>query len=1228
MKVRIVSGAPTLDLDDPELRLTPQQREAVAARRELVLTAGAGAGKTHTLSLRYTALLLELAWAGATDPEAVLVLTFTEKAAEEMAERCHRRLIALIRAAEDVQKQLDALVDEDDESSKGAPGSRLVANLAAMADRFDRARIGTFHGFCASILHEFPGRTGCPPGARVLGEAEARHLRQEVLDLALQEVVRGDRASLSALLDTFGSRQQLLHAGNLAIARRGQLTPTLDAHASGRLTLQEALDAAVVRPAEARTWIQKVGLPTLKALKRLVAPSGGGPFVARELEPALRALEPPAPDASALTVYGVYCDVLDVLMTATGTVRTLDHHTVMGVSRAWPDERTYRVAKQALGVLKTRIADWGDRAVQARLLPTAADQALYDALVPFSRWVRGAAEALDQRLDVDGVLTFDAMLLRAVRAVLADPHLRSVLRSRHSHIMVDEFQDTDGLQWALVHALGRARPDVAEDRLFLVGDVKQAIYGFRGGDVTVFRAASESLRADRVRLPDNFRSQPELIGWFNETFPSVLGEVAHKPWDAPYEALSAGRTDTGGAVEVVRGSSDDLGPGWQSEAVAKLIASDWLAPGSPWLDRQHHPAPPIAVLLRARTRQGTYEAALRRHRVPFVVAQGVGFWERPEVIDIVNALSAIVHSDPASIAATLRSPWLGLLDQDLQDLHGGRWGGGGLHSFGTEPLSGDAPSRLRRAFRLLASAQGLRRQVRTSTLVERLALWQAPARAVADPSGQADANAARLVAMVAAWDGEGVHAVTDRLLGEVVTGQRESEAVLVASAARVMLCTVHASKGLEFEGVIVPELDARPLNRPEPLLVRRPEHAEPDDPTSWRMAARVLDPTAEVQTRVRPGLFSSLDLVRVQEEDAESRRLLYVAATRARQRLVLVGEASKPPKPGARPTWMQLLQEALPASTVRRDPGKLVRSPAPPPVPPHEGLTPSVAAVSGIGGVNPRRRLELPPSALDRFWACPARWYRRDLLGVPESPATPIDRAARLAAARGQAIHQLLEDGVDHDPASIEARWNALATAQGANLAERRAGLKRLFAHLEATRADPHVRRALHAPGHNEVPFRAEHAGVVLRGRIDRLWLDDDGSWVVLDYKSESLRGRSAEQVAQSHASQLLAYGWAANQVLEHRCDTVISRGEVYLTQVGRAVVIGPWTNDVLDRVPALLEEIGLTAGMDWDAVQQKAIDGPMRRPCDRCGFRGRGCAGQPGTEEPADEPTAVAPGD
>lgn len=1186
-----------LDLDDPALHLTPSQREAVASRTEVVLTAGAGAGKTHTLSLRYVALLLELAAQGVDEVERVLVLTFTERAAEEMSERCHRRLLTLCSAARRIQPELD----DADPGDAPRLGTRLVANLTRMADQFEHARIGTFHGFCGSILREFPALTHTPPGARILDEPEARRLRRQVLEAALRELVAQEPAALAPLLDTFGSRQQLLDAGSIAVERRGTLGDVLEEHAERRLGVDSALEHAVLTPEEAAAWVQKVGLPGLHAIRRLVAPSGGGAFVGRVLLPALDHLDGPVP-GEPLEAYARYRAVLGVLVTDAGTARALTHHTVLGTRTAWPDERTYRAAKQAMTVLGQRLGDWHRRERAARSLPTPADRALYAALEPFARWVRAAAAALEAHLDTERQLTFDVMQDRAVQAVVNTPSLQAELRTRFRYVMVDEFQDTDERQWALVRSIGRASADQPEDRLFLVGDVKQAIYGFRGGDVTVFQRAVEQIEHPPLRLPENFRSQPGLIQWFNTLFPAVLGTEALEPWDAPYEALNPGRTGEAGVVSVMRGSAKELGDRWQAEAIAQLLATDWLHPSRPWQDRAQFPVPPVAILIRSRTRQAHYETALRERGIPFVVAQGIGFWSRPEVIDIVNALSALVHRDPASVAGTLRGPWLTLLDQDLQDLHDGRLGGGGVHRFGSAPLEPSAPARLHRAITLFEERRELLRRATPAEVVATLAADHAPGRAVLDPTGQADANACRLVGLAAEWNAEGIEAVADRMLAEVEASERASEAVIVPTEARVVLCTVHASKGLEFEGVIVPEAHARSRNRPAPLLVaRHPGEAR------WRIAARVLDPDAPVQTRVRPGLYTALDHIRQLEEAAEERRLLYVAATRARERLLFVGEATKPPRPDAVPSWMQLLAADLPSGTEHLDPARLLQgTPARPRPPTAARVDP--ATVRPATKLQPPPRLELFASGLDRFAACPARWYRRELLGVPERIGTGSEQAERIAAARGQLLHELVEEGDLRQP--IAARWRALATQAGAPPAEHDRGLARVQAHLQAMHDDPHLAAMLAAPGHPELPFRVEHRGVVLQGRIDRLLQAEDG-WVVVDFKSESMADRTARDVAESHALQLLAYGWAAHQVLdEHDLGPVVG-GEVYLTECGVSERLGPWSAADRQRIPDLLGAVADTARKGWRQVERESTLPAQARPCASCGYRGRGCTGQ-----------------
>lgn len=1195
-----------LDLDDPALRLTGPQQQALRTDREVVVTAGAGAGKTHTLATRYVALFLELAQRGRPEIDAVAVLTFTEKAAAEMAERCYTRLVALTAAARAQQAELDALEGPD----KTPLGRHLAAALDHLCDRFDGARISTFHGFCARVLREFPVETGTALDTAVLDPVEAAGLATEALEDLLLEHLRADPDGVGALLDAFGSRARLVDAGRTAWLRRGELGPALRQHAGGP-TPMEALVAAARWPVdEAATWLDRDGRPLLRQVLQIASLGGDSPFVRDTLRPVLQATDPGQcptdPVDRALWVYGAVRTCLEALLTGTGTLRSLTHHTVLGKQADWPDQARYKQAKRALAILGERCERWPERAAVARELPTRADATLQRVLEPLARWVLAADDRFREALEARSAIDFTEMQHRAVRAVLEHAPVRDALVARHRYLVVDEFQDTDVRQWDLVRALGRPHGTPA-DRIFLVGDVKQAIYGFRGGDVTVFRTATGALGVDPVVLPHNFRSRPELIDWFNTVFPHVLAPAGAvlAPHEADYEPLQAGRTDAGGTVTVVLGDPDEAPT--DADAAAHLIASEILPGVGVWgplglTDRERHPEPPIAILLRRRTKLADYEDALRARGVPYQVAQGVGFWSRPEVVDLVNALHGLATGAPASVVGALRSPLLALTDQQVTDL---ARSAETLLDFGRGSPPAFDPA-VRQAWGRWGRLLQLARTAPPSTLLQALVGLARPAwhdTGGLDP-GRAESNALRLVDQARDLEGShGLHALADRFLAQVEAGTRESEAHLAPDRARVVILTIHAAKGLEFPVVLVPELDVPPRPEIGALSVGRP-----DGPGQWAMAFAVSDEEAAVQSRVRPGRLEAVKRAARDEADAEYRRLLYVAVTRARDHLVLLGN-ERPP--GVRPSWADLVLPVLPGTTAVRSRTDVLAIPLPPP-PTDDRTLPAPAPLTPVAD---RPVVELGASSLDGFTACPARWFRRHRLGLPEHTRRPDERARSLASVRGQVIHGLLEDEVE-GPEVAAARWRAAVLDAGFSLGDADDGLERLLAHLDIAAASPHLERALAAPGHSELGFRIAHGPVALVGQIDRLWRDDEG-WVVLDYKTEALTRPAADQVRARHRRQLLAYAWAADRILRQNDQPGVVRAEVLFTETGDCVAL-PFDSAAVVELESLLDEVGRVASGDWRTVERLAIEGPTDRPCDRCGFFRRGCAGRPTDPQPS----------
>ncbi len=788
---------------------------------------------------------------------------------------------------------------------------------------------------------------------------------------------------------------------------------------------------------------------------------------------------------------------------------------------------------QVAGPASERFASFGGalEAVELAALEEVAarDRGLIQGLVEeFDRAYR-RAKAREAALDFEDLQLVARDLLRDNEA------LRERTRWRFRSIMVDEFQDTNRLQCELVDLVGG-------DELFFVGDEFQSIYRFRHADVSVFRerrAASSGVLA----LTQNYRSRQEVLDVVNHLFRSEFGE--------DFEPLvAAGRFPDplfSPAVELLVTDKSSYREGdvhWRvaearhvARRVRELVEAGEAEPGE------------IVLLFAAGTDAERYEEALRAEGLPTYRAAGRGYFGQQQVFDLVAYLR-LVHNryDDEALVTVLASPLVGVSNDGLVLLRraaGRRPLYSGLER-GLPAGLGPRDRRLFEAFRQrydrltrLAGTVGLellldRIVVEHDYDLAVLTLWDGRRRY---------ANMRKLGRLARSYEelrGPDLEGFVRFLRDQESVGAREVEAVAEEEGAdAVRLLTIHAAKGLEFKVVVVADA-GRGAASPSPDEIL----CLPDG----RLGFRVVDP-ATGERRGAPGWDEVKEAEKV-AEDAESRRLLYVAMTRAIDRLIISGAVDPSGKREGQTSirWLldrlelELPDEEGPVELERGGARFLLRVDRRP----AEGAEPPVREPAQLELFAPGEAGSLPPapelspllpvpeppshrvrrlsySALALFERCSYRFYAERIVGLsPVEPAgAPAGEGGLAAAEIGDAVHVLLELEVPE----AEVRARALArypSATEENLA-RIAGLARAF------RASPLASRLAQLGGvRPERPFAFEHDGVLLHGRLDLFRLVD-GRALVADYKTNRLEELAPGEVVEAeYRLQRLVYALAA----------------------------------------------------------------------------------------------------
>jgi ATP-dependent helicase/nuclease subunit A len=825
-------------------RMPPDQRARDRIVEDLGMTflveAGAGSGKTKSLVDRMIALLAS----GRAEIDTLAAVTFTRKAAAELRGRFQ---VALEQAR---------LAEKD------AP---VRARLGAALTGLERSFIGTIHSFCARLLRERPVEAGIDPEFRELEEYEDRVLLETCWDEYQAKARLENEAALRGL-DEAGLEPVELESAFKALAEFPEVDPV-----PGRA---EPPDFERVR----------------KALEKLLD-------LARTLVPKER------PEKGRDTLQAVL-------------VRSFRRKSNIGFEDGRRLMETIDLFDKALAVTKNR---WATKEAAETMLAAAEGfQAKY-AVPALCEWrefrhtkalafLRPAVEFYAARRRAEGRLNFQDQLMLAAELLRENPEVRSYFRKRFHPILVDEFQDTDPIQAEILFFLTGERNDAERDwtglspapgSLFLVGDPKQSIYRFRRADIDIYNLVKRRIvevGGETLELSANFRSLRSIADWVNPLFdPGREGLFPPKADDyqagfMPLETMRGrGRQPLSGVrkitVPVVPRNAKEPIAEFDSRRIAEFIA--WALAGNLMLedgDGGSRPAEPgdFLVLFRYKDRMNMYARRLEELKIPFEIAGSDAFADNGEIGEVMNLLRALDDpDDPVAIVAVLRGLFFGLSDQELL---GHRAAGGGFCY--VDPACGERGSeRVRRAFGVLRGWREITATVPPSaaleTILQRSGLLNH--LVTAEMGSSRAGNVLKLVEVLRGRESEDMtsFAAAVEFMGEWVGAQPVEEMSLTPGRRNaVRLMNLHKAKGLEAPVVWLANPAGVRDFEPDKHVRRR--DGKP------RGHFRFTKPFGFVTRTVsQPAGWDESAAEEKKYEEAEENRLIYVAATRARDLLVV-----------------------------------------------------------------------------------------------------------------------------------------------------------------------------------------------------------------------------------------------------------------------------------------------------------------------------------------------------
>ena len=1075
--------------------------------RNVVVVAGAGTGKTTLLVNRLVYLLMK-------EPASVpitqvVALTFTNKAATEMKVRLRERLAVLARPEADAMRSSDggAVSSGDLRARYGLSADAIAARARAALTDIEKAQIGTLHSFAAHLLRLHPLESGVDPDFK---EDDGLRFEEQFT------------AAWDCWLD-----QELSRTGPHHHLWRSVLASTTleSVRTLGRSLCSELIDLDILQqqlastavPPDVSRWIQHMEERAEQLLKTYDRPKR------RKVEQMLAA--------------------------TASLMRLVEQKGLPGRQDLATEDREWlgKDLGNAVGGWEKGDFKEASALIQAAQQLLAVDHTfLNDLLTLLIPLVRNIRETFARQ----GWLSFDGLLARARTLLFKHPPVRERIKRDYRAVLVDEFQDTDPMQYEIILAVSERQGTQAAHwqemvlepgKLFIVGDPKQSIYAFRRADIEAFDRVVDKVTSDggtAHTLTTNFRSDAAVLEPVNDVFDRLFErQPLVQPANVRLEVRPQRRPasiEPGVRLSVTTpdGEEETFDAAGATRAESEVLAR-WL--NDEVLSRPSVKPGHIALLFRKLTQADAYLDALRRHDIPYVIEGEKHFYRRQEVIDLVNLLRVLDHPhDEIALAGLLRSPLGGLTDRELYELKQA----GHVDYLRAASLGSWSHARATVVRRLYEHLAWLHRAIAVLPLAEAIELMfdRLPILDLAAASLHGEQAVANLmkVKQTAASLADRPHMTlsgfVELMIARLDEQPDESESPLAEeSLEAVHVLTIHKAKGLEFPIVVLPGLhqgSGRERNAPQVSY-------------DWSSGTYglTLDPHRSL------GSLLVQHKLRLREE-AERRRVLYVGMTRAKELLLLSGGITGR---SVGETVFDLLQiigsgEIGTASTealkigASMIPHRVTKAPERRRPRKHSDRTTGEALID-------------PKEMAERWKIRTAQWARiretphhltPTTLGKRVTSAlretTPVRQDASIGRLVGVVAHRLLEQwDFSQDPSWLGAQVAiAVETTLGPDDQSHAGAVAESVNDLLVTFSKSEAYERLRSSQilGREVPFIMPWGdGQVMEGVIDLIHRLDGELWIV-DYKTDRISADQAAARAEQYRTQSEVYKAAARQSL------------------------------------------------------------------------------------------------